>query len=63
VIAETQPVICLVVVSVAENKFRLAVPFKTAIGGDVKDAVRPVDALNSIRVFGGWTFQIQMGPI
>jgi hypothetical protein len=22
----------------------------------------PVDAANSIRVFGGWTLQIQMGP-
>ena len=23
---------------------------------------QPVDAANSIRVFGGWTLQIQMGP-
>jgi hypothetical protein len=33
------------------NRFQLAIH------------LAPVDALNSIRVFGGWTFQIQMGPI
>ena len=26
------------------------------------NAQQPVDAANSIRVFGGWTLQIQMGP-
>jgi hypothetical protein len=43
-------------------------PGRPEVAANLRDLIRrmhqanPVDAANSIRVFGGWTLQIQMGP-